>query len=506
MNSYLRTSVAFLVASAHALAPRLCAAQDYEEHGTDSTLTYTSPQKPRYLRFALEELAILGGGVAQYWSNRDSNARDCQFKYDWASLRDRIEGKAYAFDTNGFDTNFLFHPTSGTLYYLTARSNHLGPFESLAVAFSASFIWEFFGEFQEKPSVNDIIVTPVAGMAWGETTSQLGAFFLRACPSTANEIVGSALAPYTALNDALDGSTRVHSDCDEGNGSAHRFRLSLSAGEAWSEGVAPYPLATLALQTEVIHVNGFGRPGKGWATFADGNVSRLGVHVGAASAGGLAITDFTLLTQTVVAGLHYRDNSLRAGRLQRQDVLFGFMIGAEYTRHRYQPAGAADRIFLLDLPALTTRYYGQSQGLAWELTMDVGGSFGGADSFAQARALATGQALSSLTSVAEAEGYNHVVGIMMSPRARLTLGPTELGMDFRSDRLIAWRALDRTGNTSGTSVSEFRRRTSFWVSSGAPSLARVLLGLNWTQRAGSVGDVRTSRNELALSIGLELAP
>ena len=493
-----------LALAAALLVPRPCLATEAEPRN-DAVLSYTTPQDPRYLRLVLEELAILGGGVAQYWYDKNANSRDWQFKYDWPSLRARIEGKAYAFDTNGFDTNFLFHPTSGTLYYLTARSNHLGPFESLAVAFGSSFLWEFFGEFQEKPSVNDIVVTPFAGMAWAETTTQLGAFFFRACPSTSNEILGSTLAPYTALNDALDGSTRVHSDCVLGNVSQHRFRFSLSGGEAWTEGISPYPQATAALQTEVIHIPEFARAGVGWSTFGDGNVSRLGVRVSLAEPRSSTVTDFTLLTQTIVAGLHYRNNYFLAGRLHRSEVIFGLMIGAEYSRHRYDPRLAADRIFLLDLPALSTRYYGQTRDLGWELTLDAGGSFGAADSFAQSRALASPTPL-ELTSVAQAEGYNHVVGVTMSPRARLNLGPTELGLEFRGDRMLAWRALDRTGNTSRTPVGEFRRRASLWLSSGAPLLTRFLLSVNWTQRSGSVGDVLVSRNELSLNAGLELAP
>jgi hypothetical protein len=490
--------------SAFWLAPRPCLADESEAQNL-ATLSYSAPQKRRYLRLALEEVAVLGGGLAQYWYNRNANSRDWQFSYGWPALRDRIEGKAYAFDSNGFDTNFLFHPVAGTLYYLTARSNHLGPFESLAVAFSASFLWEFFGEFQEKPSVNDIIVTPFAGMAWGETTSQLGAYFFRACPSTGNEMLGSALAPYTALNDAFDGSTRVHSDCDAGGGTSRRIRLSLSGGEAWTEGISPYARWTAALNSEVIHLPSFARPGSGWVSFADGNVSRLGVNLSLDAGHARDITDFTLLTQTVLAGVHYRSNFNQDGAFRRSDVIFGLMIGAEYSRHRYQPGQSPDRLFLIDLPALTTRYYGQTRALSWELTLDAGGSFGGADSFAQPRALSRASA-TELTSVAKDEGYNHVAGITLSPRARFEFGPTEVGLDFRSDRLIAFRALDHTGITSPTPVSEFRRRASLWLASGAPWLSRFLLSANWTQRSGSVGDVRTTRNELSVNAGLELAP
>jgi uncharacterized protein DUF3943 len=487
------------------LWPAICRADDSSERSL-SVLNYTTPQAPHYLRVGLEELAIFGGGLLQYQYAKAANSRDWEFNYSWPSLRDRLEGKAYSFDNNGFDTNFLFHPTSGTLYYASARSNHLGPFEAFAVAFTTSFLWEFFGEFHERPSINDIVVTPVAGMAWGETTTQLGAYFLRACPSTANEILGSTLAPFVALHDGIDGAKRVHSDCDE-SASTHRFRLSMSAGEAWTEGVSPYPQITGSLQTEVIHLPGFGRPGLGWTSFADGNVSRLALSVSVAEPRSSDVTDLTFVTQTVVAGLHYRNNYLHGAHVDRHEVLFGLLVGAEYTRHRYGPQTPSDRVFLLDLPALTTRYYGHSRELGWELTLDAGGSFGGADALALPRAQRSGTAL-DIPTVAQGEGYDHVAGITMSPRVRLDLGPTEIGLDVRSDRLLAWRVLDggRSGVVSRTPIGEFRRRASLWMSFGAPWVERFLLSVNWTNRTGTVGDVHVSKNELSLNVGAELAP
>ncbi|MEO6602270.1 MAG: DUF3943 domain-containing protein [Polyangiaceae bacterium] len=484
------------------LYARPCSADDSDARNLDA-ISYTTPQHPRYLRVALEELAIFGGGLLQYQYDKKSNARDWQFKYNWPSLRDRLEGKAYSFDSNGFDTNFLFHPISGTLYYSAARSNHLNPFEAFAVAFTTSFLWEFFGEFQEKPSINDIVVTPLTGMAWGETTLQLGSFFLRACPSTANEVLGSVLAPFVVLHDGVDGAKRVHSDCED-SASAHRVRFSLSADEAWSDGQSTYPQVQAALRSEVIHLPGFARLGDGLTSFADGNVSRLELSVAVAEPRSSAITDVTLITQTVVAGLHYRNNYAHRSHMDRHEVIFGLLVGAEYSRHRYGPNANADRVFLLDLPGLTTRYYGGSREAGWELTLDAGGSFGAADSLAQPRAQALGDA-PHLTSVAVAEGYNHVVGVMMSPRARVDLGRSEIGLDMRVDRLLAWRVADHTGVVAQTPVGEFRRRASLWVSLGAPGVVHLLLSVNWTNRAGYVGDVHVIRNELSLGLGAELA-
>jgi hypothetical protein len=466
-------------------------------------LSYRTPQQPHPVRVALEELVLLGAGLGQYWYDRDQNSRDWQFKYDWASFRARLEGKAYAFDTNGFDTNFLFHPIAGTLYYVTARSNRFGPFESLAIAFGTSAIWEFFGEFQEKISVNDVVVTPVAGMAWGETLTQLGAYFLRECPSTSNQILGGVFAPFTALHDAVDGAERL-TVCDGESRSAHRFRFQVQAGETSSEAQSIYSVLRTGLETEVIHLPGFGRLGTDSSTFADGNVSRLRFSTSFSMADSMAVSDLSFLTQTVVAGLHHRDNTFEHGQVRRREVLFGLVVGAEYTRHRYDPRAEPDRVFLLDLPALTTRYYGRTKDLGWELSLDAGGAFGAADSLVLAQP-ARNTYTPDLTSVAAAEGYNHVVGVTLNPRARFDLGVAEAGVEFRAERLIGWRALDRTGRVATTPISETRRRSLAWISLGAPRAERLLFSLAWTQRESTLGELSVRRNELSVSLGLELA-
>ncbi|HEX2670975.1 MAG TPA: hypothetical protein VHM25_08885, partial [Polyangiaceae bacterium] len=169
------------------------------------------------------------------------------------------------------------------------------------------------------------------------------------------------------------------------------------------------------------------------------------------------------------------------------------------------PRVEPNRVFLLDLPALTTRYYGRTRDLGWELSLDAGGAFGGADSLVLSQK-ATGNYNPDLTSVAAAEGYNHVVGVTLNPRVRLELGVAEVGVEFRGERLVGWRALDRTGKVANTPIGESRRRTVAWVSLGGARLERFLFSVGWTERASSLGDVSVKRNELSVNLGLELAP
>ncbi|HET7538270.1 MAG TPA: DUF3943 domain-containing protein [Polyangiaceae bacterium] len=468
-----------------------------------SLLSYRPPERPRYVRLALEELALLGLGLGQYWLDHETNSRDWHFNYDWSSFRARLDGSAYAFDTNFFNTNFLQHPAAGTFYYLTARSNRLSPLESLAIAFGTSAVWEFFGEFQENVSVNDVIVTPVAGMALGETLTQLGAYFLRECPSTSNQILGSALAPFTALHDAIDGAERL-TVCDGISPSWHRFRLQLQGGEAWSEGRSPYAVLRTGLETEVINLPGFAQPGSESSTFGDGNASRLRFGLSFSNVDSFAVSDLSILTQTVVAGLHHRNNRFEGRGLKQSEAIFGLLVGAEYTLHRFDPRAEPDRVFLLDLPAFSARYYGGTKSVGWELVLDAGGAFGGADSLLLAQKN-SGNYNPDLTTVAATQGYNHVIGVKLNPQARLDLGVAQLGVEFRSERLIGWRALDESGRNATTPIGEARRRSLAWISLGAPRVERLLFSIGRTERESTLGELRAKRTELSMNLGFELA-
>ncbi|WP_289004401.1 DUF3943 domain-containing protein [uncultured Parabacteroides sp.] len=73
----------------------------------------------------------------------------------------------FIWDNDRMGTNMFLHPYHGSLYYNAARSNGYNYWISGLYAFGGSFMWEMFMEC-EYPSTNDIIATPIGGMALGE--------------------------------------------------------------------------------------------------------------------------------------------------------------------------------------------------------------------------------------------------------------------------------------------------------------------------------------------------
>lgn len=73
-------------------------------------------------------------------------------------------------DKDDWWLNYITHPYCGGIYYMGARSAGAGAGYSLAYSFALStFFWEYGIEaFAERPSIQDLIVTPVAGAIVGE--------------------------------------------------------------------------------------------------------------------------------------------------------------------------------------------------------------------------------------------------------------------------------------------------------------------------------------------------
>ncbi|MBI3543161.1 MAG: DUF3943 domain-containing protein [Deltaproteobacteria bacterium] len=77
------------------------------------------------------------------------------------------------FDTDPPYWNFTAHPFVGSEYYLLARNRNASWWQSLLYSAAMSAFWEYVTEgYFERPSIQDLIITPVAGAVLGELRYQ----------------------------------------------------------------------------------------------------------------------------------------------------------------------------------------------------------------------------------------------------------------------------------------------------------------------------------------------
>ncbi len=102
----------------------------------------------------------------------DSNFVQVSPRTWWRNL-----DRGFEFDTNKFDTNNIYHPWNGALFYSAGRSTGLGFWGSSSLAVAGSLVWECCGETL-KMSANDVVTTSLGGVAMGEMLHRLGSVIL----------------------------------------------------------------------------------------------------------------------------------------------------------------------------------------------------------------------------------------------------------------------------------------------------------------------------------------
>lgn len=180
------------------------------------------PKQPlHYYRTGAWMTLMLGSGALWYVLD-ERNVLD----WDKPSLESRLTGESWRFDNNDFGMNFILHPINGSGFYAFSRANRFTPWESLGVSFGTSMIWEYVIEYNERVSINDVVTTPLAGMAIGEFAHKLAHYLGSSpAPNRSRTVLGFVLGPTVAVHRAIDGERAAPVAPD---------RLGYS-GEIWHE-------------------------------------------------------------------------------------------------------------------------------------------------------------------------------------------------------------------------------------------------------------------------------
>jgi hypothetical protein len=480
---------------------------------------YAVPPEKHHLRAALEGITVVGVGLVDYLLN--TNARGghlapgdqrWDLRYDWPIFRQKLTGDYYRLDTNRLNTNYISHPFAGAMYYTAARANHLSVFESFGYATVGSFMWEYFGEFREEVSINDVIATPVGGAAIGETLMQLGGFFKRGRKSFVTDALSVLLAPARAINDWADGEAPLRSGDVDDLGLArepwHRFDLFAGASATWQPTDAPdrahtaYGDARLGLDTRVVALPGYAGAAQRSAIFDDGNASHFRFDM-AMSEGKLH--DALFLAEVMPAGYYWRHASLDdRGRLRGDGALVGLRASFEYAAHTYDRGRGRpmDVVVTVSPIGIGAEYTHDAGPFRLRSRVDVAGGLVGvvSDALVDYRRRHAGDD-TDLQTVLREQGYYHALGVTLMPSVSLTYGAFELGGRARLDSFAGIRGFDEQQDRIAHEHVLADRRVEL-----AASVTYRLPGTHFIAslegrrlgRMGDVGEVHTSRSELSL--------
>jgi len=490
----LGAAAAFALASASALAQA-------EPPVPSETFAYATPSEVKPLRAVLEIGAVLTLGFTWYATTAPTVHR-WDVGYQWSTFRSKVTFEDFGPDANSFGTNFIGHPLGGTGYYLAARSNHLSILESFGMSLAGSFFWELLGEVSEVISMNDMIVTPLAGLSIGEATTQLSAALDRCEPSTGNRVVGAVLGPFKTMNDAFDSlePARAARGCPSADW--HRFRSEVATtlaredptratmGKWWPEG-------RFELSSQVARLPGYETSGHDLLWFDDGNVSTIEL-IGSLGARGL--TDLGFSTEVVLAGAYYRARRLDPAALPwGSNGLVGVTSGFQYRLHQYRrgEGRAIDR--LASVQPLGVRF--EQRGALGERRLNtvlkLGPDFGAVtpdaiDAYRGARR--------ALPVVESARGYYFGVGGHLGASLELENGPLSLRGDLRVEELHAVRGpKDPTGDALDDVLAQYGASLAYRLP-GTGAGPRVFTERR--VRLGRIGSALSHTGELCFGAGV----
>lgn len=402
-----------------------------------------SPRDLHWGRLAVEAAALFGIMEIHYWRKKEESRFDFEYVADWRNVKERFwTFEAWKLDDNFFNTNGWRHSAQGTLNYLFARSNGFSSIQSYVVSLALSATWELFGEFKEEVSLNDLIMTPRSGAVAGEALWQLGAFFLRGRPTLFNEIAGNTLTVGRGLFDRWDGKRTYHSPNTNSLGFDtdlyHRFAVWIVGGSQHESGSSK-GIVRLGLDTEVILIPGFDRPGRGSRLRTAPSFTQIHVE---ATRDENEIADFRARARAAVT-VWNKKNIAPNG--DGWNLLYGLSSAYEYGSHASnarESARTRDRVAIAHLLGPTFDIVIRRSALTFRAIADVYANWGLLRNHAMDAHLAQFPD-EEVRSTITRDNYYHALGLTGATSLRLAYGPLSTGLAYQRDHFKSVQGIDR---------------------------------------------------------------
>ena len=161
-----------------------------------------------YVTALVESAIVLGVSATWYWTHEKENKVDFDLHWDWPSWEKKLNFSAVKLDTNEFSVNAVHHPLQSVIQYHIARTNHFGVLGSWLWSTGYGVFWEYFIEYREYPSLNDMIINASTGVEIGEPLWEIGQLWRGGDVSVSDRIQTAMFSPFDAGQDYWGGRFR----------------------------------------------------------------------------------------------------------------------------------------------------------------------------------------------------------------------------------------------------------------------------------------------------------
>ena len=471
-------------------------------------------QPPETIRRSHPVRAVLETGlafalnVAWYWWDADFNSPDWDLHWDWPSWKKKLTFEAVRLDSNRFSTNAGSHTEGGTLIYLIGRGNGLSVGSSTLLSFGEVVVWEYIGEFYEKPSINDMINNPLGGMAVGEPFHQLSEFFSRGADNGINQILAAVFSPLSPANGWVDKQRPRRAGQLDGLGLPrdvwHRFDFSSGVASArFSEGTQRTE-SWLGLRTRINTVPGYARPFPRAGFFGAGRITSIDAGIGLGEEG---TTGALFATRVGLAGYHAQNLHLDGDEVAGTSLLLSLTNTFDYS-HRRRPGLPLDQIATFGVAGPVLDLVQRRGPLEGALHLEAMPELAMVTSMA-ADSYRARSGTEGLKSVLAEYGYYYAYGAGLGGQLALRFHVVEGGLDLRWERFGSIEGLDRFQERLNRDFHQVdgRSRSLIWLGVRPfGALGDIAVSLERSSRVGKMADVQVTsaeqRGTLTLTFGL----
>ena len=448
---------------------------DNSDKTTPPAIRITNPD---FKKTALGIAAVIAPGTAWYYME-ESNKEDQFFKTK-DEFMDRFIGfKAWNFDTNIYETNAMAHPLAGTLYFLSARCNGYSSIESYMFAFGGSTLWEYFIEYKEVISINDMIHTPVGGYTIGETLFQLSSFY-------------AANSPKNWLSDAVsrlvgNEKYRYRNGLSK-NGRTTTIWNRMKAFAAASSDQEASPAASIGLDLELYSIRNLKRAGIIRGLHLKSPYSHGVVSV---TAGEPGLKGFYMYMET--GFLSYVNQKMKYNEDNSGGYSIALSLGSAFEYNNRYIRNFRDKLGAIHLAGTTSDISLKTGNFIIRLKNSIFGDFAMVQSLGTERYLETGHDKKDILqqgAIATADkGYYYACGFTGANSISLEYRKIQGGIDLTFNSYWSLNADGRTNREVGTGenfvMQDNRKNLRLWLLYNTDEKMSYMLSGDRTEMEGS---------------------
>jgi hypothetical protein len=476
--------------------PVALTAADLAQRGDPPPAAAARPGRNVWLAIG-EAAGVMLPSTIYYWSTTNLQKEDWELDWNWQSWRYKLTSlDSLIVDTGTWEANAMRHPLAGSLSYQAGRANGFGPLGSTLIDFLSAVTWEYFAEFKERISLNDIATNTASGFLIGEPLFQLGRIADAPGAGWARRSLAAVASPFHRLHAELGYGARL--------APLARTRLELGLGGGMARhGDVAYGEGRVAIDAELVSDDGFYAPGQGSAVTGPGAWSRIAIDIRTADDG---ITGVRARSMTTYAGVYWRDRD-RGGF--GHDRFIGLAAGFDYETRRLAEEWDRFAAFHLLGPRLVVGHNSRARALRWETAIY------GDLAMVQAHAFGPQPPFDfDLTSVLRARGYYYATGI--SAMTRLVVDASRWTAELEGRAYHTWSidGFDRVELHGGpddamdpewVADERFYARAAGGVYLDAGHRSRLEVGVDAIARRGTWSTIDRWTTEIDVQAGVALA-